>query len=123
MTLPAPTRTALAAWVAVRGLESGPLFRNYDHARKGSGRLTTSSVERIVAALGISVGLKARPHGFRHTAITEAVKIAVEAGLGLHEVMQFSRHKSLAVLQVYLDHVEDSAGKIAELVAGRVRGA
>jgi len=31
--------------------------------------------------------------------------------------LQFSRHKDLKTLQVYIDEVEDAQGKIAELVA------
>ncbi len=34
------------------------------------------------------------------------------------KVLQFSRHKDLKTLQVYIDQVEDAQGKIAELVAG-----
>jgi integrase/recombinase XerC len=121
LVLPEPTKKALAAWVAVRGTAAGPLFGNFDHARKGTtGRLSHSSVARIVGRLGADVGFKARPHGLRHTAITEAVRLAQEHGYGLEGAMQFSRHKSLAVLQVYVDNLEDAGGKIADLVAGRI---
>jgi hypothetical protein len=34
------------------------------------------------------------------------------------KVLQFSRHKDLKTLQVYIEQVEDAQGKIAELVAG-----
>ena len=34
------------------------------------------------------------------------------------KVLQFSRHKDLKTLHVYIDSVEDVQGKIAELVAG-----
>jgi hypothetical protein len=44
-----------------------------------------------------------RSHGLRHTAITEACKLAQANEFGLEEVLDFSRHswKSIAVLMVY----------------------
>jgi len=38
-------------------------------------------------------------------------------GMDVTKVLQFSRHKDLKTLQVYIDSVEDVQGKIAELVA------
>jgi integrase/recombinase XerC len=38
VTLPAPTKAALEAWLQARGTEDGPLFVNVDRAGKG-GRL------------------------------------------------------------------------------------
>ena len=38
------------------------------------------------------------PHGLRHTAIT----LAVEAGLDIHRVSRFARHKSISTTSVYL---------------------
>src|SRR5262249_62342700 len=52
LTLPGPTRGALAAWLAVRGSQPGPLFTSCDRAGKGSGRLTGSAVYTIVRRLG-----------------------------------------------------------------------
>ncbi len=72
----------------------------------------------MVRNLGKQTGQNARPHGLRHTAISEAVRTVQAIGMDVTEVLQFSRHKDLKTLQVYIDTVEDLQGKIAELVAG-----
>ena len=112
-TLPAPTLDALREWVAARGTEPGPLFVNFDRAGQGeTRRLTGRSLHRITEALGLG-----HPHGLRHTAVTRAVTRSQEAGIPLHQVLDYSDHSSLAVLQKYLDNVTDAGGRIADLVA------
>jgi integrase/recombinase XerC len=120
LTLASPTRQALVAWLAARGNAPGPLFTSFDRARKGDGRLTDNYVYRMVRALGEKAGVRARPHGLRHTAITEACKAAQAAGIGLEEVLDFSRHKDVKVLMVYRDRERDVQGKLASLVADDV---
>ena len=75
---------------------------------------------KVVRGLGERVGLKVRPHSLRHTAITEACKAAQANGIGLEEVLDFSRHsrKSIAILMVYRDRERNVQGKLASLVAG-----
>lgn len=75
MTLPGPTRAALAGWAASRGGEPGPQFVRLDRAARGPTRLTATAVFLIVRDLGRSVGLSrpTRPHGLRHEAITRAL--------------------------------------------------
>lgn len=116
VTLPAETRAAVAAWLAVRGTAPGPLFRSMDRAGQGSGRLSTTSVYRIVRQLGDRVGIRARPHGLRHAAITDALD---GSGGNLRGVAKFSRHRDLRTLERYDDNRTDLAGSIASLVAGR----
>ena len=67
VSLPKPTRAALAAWLEARGSEPGPLFINSDRAGKGH-RLTGAAVYHIVGWLGAKAGLTVRPHGRRHLA-------------------------------------------------------
>lgn len=117
LSLPPVTRQVLSEWLSVRGNEPGPLFLNYDRARKGDGRLSADHIYRIVRASGEAVGVRARPHGLRHTAITEACKAAQQNGIGLEEVLDFSRHKSVQVLLLYRDRERDVQGKLAQLVA------
>lgn len=116
LSLPDETREALSAWVAVRGSAPGPLFFNMDRAGKGS-RLTGRSVARIVAAWGKPLGLSLRPHGLRHSAITEALDAT---GGNVRAVQRFSRHKKLETLLRYDDNRLDLGGDVSRLVAGRV---
>ena len=44
-----------------------------------------------------------RPHGIRHTAITQAIDLAGKNGLSTDVIRHFSRHRSLAMLMVYRD--------------------
>lgn len=116
LSLPAPTVAALSEWLAVRGTEPGPLFVNFDRARKGE-RLTGRSVARLVALYGAEAGLKVRPHGLRHAAITEALD---RTGGDIRRVQRFSRHLDLRVLTRYDDNRTDLAGEVAALVAASV---
>ncbi len=118
LTLPEPTKAALAAWLEVRGFDEGPLFTNVDRAGKGK-RLTGRSVHRIVTRLGKDAGVAVRPHGLRHAAITSGL----DATNGdVRAVQRFSRHKSLATLTLYDDCRRDLAGKVARMVASKAPG-
>ena len=119
LSLPQPTRDALSAWIKIRGGDQGPLFLSFDRSGKGDagGRLTPASVYRIVRATGESIGIKTRPHGLRHTAITEACKAAQKAGIGLEEVLDFSRHRNVQTLMVYRDRERNVQGQLASLIA------
>ncbi len=112
MTLPARTAEALAAWTVIRGGEPGPLFVNFDRAGKGEG-ISGLGVWHLVNALGRRVGLKVRPHGIRHSAITEALDRTRDP----RAVQRFSRHRDLSTVMRYDDNREDLAGKVAEAVA------
>jgi integrase/recombinase XerC len=121
LTLPAPTRAALAAWLAARGAAPGPLFVRLDpvatrNAELVGMRLTGESVRRLVAALGKAAGLTRplRPHGLRHEAITRALDLT--AG-DVRAVQRFSRHRKLDTLLIYDDARRDLAGQVAGRVA------
>lgn len=122
VNLPGPTVAAVAAWLAVRGEEAGPFFRNLDRAAKGDGRLSGSGVYKLLRSLGATagVGRGARPHGLRHTAITTALERAGELGIPIEEVLSFSRHApgSIGLLLVYRDNLKNRQGELANLVAG-----
>jgi integrase/recombinase XerC len=128
LSLPKAAVPPLEAWLAARGLLQGidatdALFVGLDHPGR-FGHLDGSSIYRMVRKAGAAAGVpKARPHGLRHTGITQAVEAATEAGLSLDEVRQFSGHKHLATLLRYRDQVRDVQGQLAEAVARRVKRA
>jgi len=114
VSLPAPTREALVAWLAHRGDQDGPLFVSLDRRAAGN-RLTGTSLYRIVRAAGRRAGAEVRPHGLRHAAITAALDLT---GGDVRKVQRFSRHRDLRVLNVYDDNRADLGGEVAALVAG-----
>ncbi len=104
LSLPKPTTEALSRWIQVRGNFVGALFVNFHRSDKISGtRLSSTSLYRVVRDLGEKTNQTVRPHGLRHTSITEAVAKAQAAGMDVTKVLHFSRHKDLKTLQVYID--------------------
>jgi integrase/recombinase XerC len=114
LTLPTPTRAALDAWLAERPAGAEALFVALDHAHRGH-RLTGQAVYALVRGLGDLAGLRARPHGLRHAAVTAALDAT---GGDVRRVARFSRHKKVETLLIYDDRRRDAAGDIAQLVAG-----
>jgi integrase/recombinase XerC len=104
LTLPAPTRAALEAWLEARGVAPGPLFD-----------LTSDGVAHVIRTVGAHAGLdrRLRPHGLRHAAITAAL----DSGSDIREVRKFSRHAKLETVIQYDDARDDTAGKIASNVS------
>ena len=113
-TLPDATRAALAAYLAVRGTAPGALLVNCDRAGKAPAGLTTTSIYRTVRGLGARVGLFVRPHGLRHSAITEALRLT---NGDVRSVARFSRHADVRTVERYDDNRQDLAGEVARGVA------
>lgn len=123
---PASTREALAAWLALRGArDERALFVGLGAGPGGYGApLSGSGLYKLIRRLG--AGVRTRPHGLRHTAITVAAERILEWGGRLPDVLDFSRHArgSLALLMTYFDRVGGGRqGQIAELVARQMRAA
>lgn len=114
LTMPTETGAVLLRWVCVRGEEPGPLFTNLDPAKQGTGRLTGTGLYKIVRYLGDKAGIKARPHGLRHSAITEALDLTKG---NVRAVAKFSRHANIQTLTRYDDNRQDLGGNVAQLVA------
>jgi len=117
LSVPPWARAALAAWIEVRGTAPGPLFVSIGKAGRLGDRLTGDGVRFILAGIGASVGVKVRPHGLRHTAITALL----DSGADVRDVQKFSRHADLNTLMIYDDNREDKFGKMAAIVDGLVR--
>lgn len=113
LTLPPETAAALDDWIDARGGEPGALFINFDRAGKGE-RLTATSVYRIVRVLGDQAGVRVRPHGLRHSAITTVLDLSHG---DLRVAQRFSRHLDVRTLIAYDDNREDLGGKMARMVA------
>jgi integrase/recombinase XerC len=113
VSLPPATAGALRAWLAARGAGPGPLFVALDRAHRDH-RLTGQAVYGVVRGLGERAGLRARPHGLRHAAITRALDLT---GGDVRAVQRFSRHRDVRVLQRYDDCRRDLAGAVARRLA------
>ncbi len=118
LTLPAETKNILHSWLQIRGEDQGPLFTNLDPAKKGDGRLTGNGLYRIIRKLGKKAGLKwVKPHGLRHSAITEALTLT---NGNYRAVVKFSRHANIQTITLYDDNRVDLGGNIAQMIASSV---
>ena len=119
VTIPPGSIRAITAWLTVRGNEPGPLFYRLDRAAGHVGPvdtrpLTGRGVHYLVEQLGNAAGVRARPHGLRHVAITEVLDVTG----GDHRAAQkFGRLRSANVLHYYDDNREDSGGEAAKMIA------
>lgn len=69
LTLPETTTVVFKAWIRIRGTGRGPMFTNFDRARKGDGRLTGTGIYQIIRRLGKETGIHSGPEQLRHVAI------------------------------------------------------
>jgi integrase/recombinase XerC len=60
------------------------------------------------------MGLRVRPHGLRHAAITRALDLT---GGNIRGVQKFSQHKDVRLLQRYDDNRNDLRGAVARRLA------
>lgn len=120
--LPEGTQKALHEWLSVRGEVAGPLFLSFDRSEAPHSRITNRGMTFLIRDLGKRIGVKLHPHKLRHTAITEACKVACEAGMPIEEVLDFSRHKDLRTLLIYRDREENVQLQLSELVSRRTGG-
>lgn len=122
LTAPDATWGALCDWLDVRGRMPGPLFLLALKGRHGGGRFTTTritgfAIYKQIRLYGRALGLKLRPHGFRHTSITSAMIAAGQSGVPFEEVMQFSRHRQITTLMRYRDFLQNRQPELANAVA------
>jgi len=96
------------------GIASGPLWRS--HARRNpGGRLTPTSIYRIVRNTAVAAGLpEIGAHTLRHTGCT----LAIDNGASLQQVQTHARHKQIETTMVYVhqrDRLRDSAADFIQL--------
>jgi len=97
------TVKALAEHVAANRVADGPLFVGRSN---NSRRLTTRGLRMIVDRTLKELGVCRTVHGFRHYFTTKLI----EAYAGdLLTVAQYTRHRSLEMLQVYNDNIKKQA--------------
>ena len=118
VTLPSGTAGAIKGWLSWRGEAPGPLFHRLDNAGANLldlQPLTGRAVWDMVHGLALGCGFTARPHGFRHSAITEAL----DAGFDLRAVHKFGRWrgKNYGIIQNYDDNRRDMGGEVAASLA------
>lgn len=118
LTVPAQASVAIADWLALRGTDEpeAPLFVPISPAMDGE-RLSRKGVYVIVKSAGDRIGIRARPHGLRHSAITQAL---TSTNGDYRRVRSFSRHSDVSIVMRYDDKRTDGAGQIAASLAGLV---
>ncbi len=96
------TVKALKDYMRTNKVADGPLFTCQSNVNKNQ-RLTTRGLRGIVKELLSRLGIEKATHGFRHYFTTTLIKTYKG---DLLEVAQYTRHKSLEMLQVYNDAVK-----------------
>lgn len=108
VTVPEAVCRLLVAWIHVREAhpEDSRLFQ-----------LNQEGVYALIKRIGRRAGVKIRPHGLRHAAVT----IGLDALDGdVRKVRSFSRHAKVETVMRYDDSRRDDAGTVANAVAKRV---
>ena len=96
------TIKALREYLDTNGIADGALFQSRSNNARNR-RLTTRAIRLIVTRLLKELGINRSTHGFRHYFTTKLIK-AYKGDL--LEVAQYTRHKSLEMLQVYNDRIK-----------------
>ena len=96
---------ALRIYVKSNKVADGALFTSQSNNSKNQ-RLTTRALREIVKETLDALGIKKTTHGFRHYFISTLIKTYKG---DLLEVAQYTRHKSLEMLQVYNDNIKREA--------------
>ncbi|QQS38892.1 tyrosine-type recombinase/integrase [Candidatus Woesebacteria bacterium] len=84
---------------------SGALFTSISNNRNNQ-RLTTRAIREIVTTVLKGLDIEKSTHGFRHYFTTKLIKTYKG---DLLEVAQYTRHRSLEMLQVYNDSIKKQA--------------
>lgn len=99
------TIRALQSYLKSNRIADGALFTSQSNNNKNK-RLTTRAVRDIIKKTLNDLGIEKTTHGFRHYFTTTLIKTYKG---DLLEVAQYTRHKSLEMLQVYNDNINREA--------------
>jgi integrase/recombinase XerC len=118
LTLPGEVTKAIERWLSFRNSTDPDeaLFVSLSSGQP-QGRISGAGVYHLISTLGERVGVKARPHGLRHTAVTEALNVF--SG-DYRKVRAFSRHSSLDIVRRYDDNRADHGGQVAAALSAIV---
>lgn len=95
----------LADYIKSNRKASGALFTSISNNRHNQ-RLTTRAIREIVTSVLKGLSIEKSTHGFRHYFTTKLIKTYKG---DLLEVAQYTRHRSLEMLQVYNDSIKKQA--------------
>jgi integrase/recombinase XerC len=101
-SMPTPVKEGIEEYLLERGRDEGKLFK-----------CAYRTLYNIVAKAGNRAGVQARPHGLRHSAITEALE---RTNGNVRLVQKFSRHSKLDTVLVYDDARQDRFSEVADLL-------
>ncbi|OGH55938.1 MAG: hypothetical protein A3G34_01945 [Candidatus Lindowbacteria bacterium RIFCSPLOWO2_12_FULL_62_27] len=110
--LPPETIQALRAWLGDR--RSGPLFTNVARGAFSGNRMSDDMIYAVIRGLGAKCGMRVRPHGIRHAAITHVLDVTKDPRLA----QRFARHTNMDTILRYDDNRKDMAGAAAKTIAG-----
>lgn len=96
------TVIALRRYIQACNIKDGALFVSNSNNHKNC-RLSTKSIRYIVKSFLKDLNIKKSTHGFRHFFVTKLVQ---NYNGDLLRISQYTRHKSLEMLQVYNDAVK-----------------
>ena len=99
------TCKTLQEYLKTNKIADGALFTSQSNNSRNR-RLTTRAIRGIVRATLAELGINKTTHGFRHYFTTKLIKTYKG---DLLEVAQYTRHKSLEMLQVYNDSIKREA--------------
>lgn len=97
------TVIALQKYLKASKVKDGALFTSVWGQTKGK-RLSTRGLRMIISDLFSDIGIDRTVHGLRHSFVTTLIKSYKS---DLLRVSIYTRHKSVDMLQVYNDHIED----------------
>jgi site-specific recombinase XerD len=111
--LPPDAAAALAAWIAVRGHDPGPLFLTNAHVSRGQ-RLSEAGVARVLRYLATRADVRAfSPHDLRRTFVGDLL----DQGADLATVQALAGHASPTTTARYDRRGERAKAQAAHLLA------